>query len=202
MANKKSEYNVIIAVPCSDAEAMRALTAQAIGGAIIGAKGIVSDLVLRRSCDIVSNRTWLVQNALKTEATHILFVDCDMVFPYDLIPTLLAHKKEIVGVEYNKRTFPLEAIGEPLAEKNDTLYEARYAGTGVMLIDLAIFRDPNFGITDEKGGKSPWFNFGRGSEGQLMMGEDVWFCNVARSAGYEIWIDPTVKVTHLGEYAY
>jgi hypothetical protein len=44
----------------SDTDAMRSLTAQAIGGAIIGAKDLVIDMVLRRSCDIVSNRTWLV----------------------------------------------------------------------------------------------------------------------------------------------
>lgn len=190
---KKQIVNVIIGVPCSDAEAMKAMTAQAIGGAIIGAKGLVSDIVMRRSCDIVSNRTFLVNNAIKAGASHILFVDCDMVFPYDIIPKLLAHKKEIVGVEYNKREFPLKGVQKPLGEASETeLYKASHAGTGLLLIDLSIF--PKL--------KGPYFNFGRDSQGALVLGEDVWFCNTARDAGFDTWIDPTIKVGHLGEYTY
>ncbi len=189
---KNKQTNVVIAVPCSDAEAMKALTAQAIGGAIIGAKGLVSDMILRRSCDIVSNRTWLVNQAIKAGASHILFVDCDMVFPHDVIPKLLAHKKQIVGVEYNKREFPLKGVQEPLTEASDTLYKAKHAGTGLLLIDLSIFEKL----------KGPWFNFGRDSQGALVLGEDVWFCNTARDAGVDTWIDSTIKVGHLGEYMY
>jgi hypothetical protein len=190
---KKQNTNVIIGVPCSDAEAMKALTAQAIGGAIIGANGLVSDMILRRSCDIVSNRTFLVNAAIKAGASHILFVDCDMLFPYDVIPKLLAHKKPIVGVQYHKREFPLKGVQEPLGEASETeLYKAKHAGTGLLLIDLSIFEKI----------KGAWFNFGRDSQGALVIGEDVWFCNTARDAGFDTWIDPTIKVGHLGEYTY
>lgn len=197
-----SKAKVIICVPVSDTDAMRALTAQAIGGAIIGAKEYVVDMVLRRSCDIVSNRTWLVQNAIKAGATHILFVDSDMLFPYDIIPKLLAHKKEIIGVEYNKREFPLKKLCEPLeGEDTDKLYKARYTGTGLLLIDLSIFE--KMGAPSEMHPKgNPWFSFGRDSKGALIMGEDVWFCNVARDAGYDIWVDPTLTVKHIGEHIY
>lgn len=200
MANK-DKPKIVIGVPVSDTNAMNALTAQAIGASIIGADGLVIDLILRRSCDIVSNRTWLVNQAIAAGATHLLFVDCDMLFPHDVIPTLLAHKKEIVGVEYNKREFPLKGVYEPLTEKSSALYKAKYTGMGLMLIDLKIFSDPKFGIGVD-GKRSPWFNFGRDSQGALAMGEDVWFSNVARDAGYDTWIDPTVKTLHIGEYAY
>ena len=194
-----AKNKIIIGVPCSDAEAMRAQTAQSIGGAIIGANGLVVDMVLRRSCDIVSNRTWLVNDAIQKGATHILFVDCDMVFPYDVIPRMLAHKKEIVSVEYNKREFPLTGLSEPMGEKNDTLYEAHHTGMGLMLIDLKIFE--KLGIAED-GKRTPWFNFGRDSQGGLVMGEDVWFSNVARDSGYQTWVDPTIKVGHLGEHIF
>ena len=156
-------------------------------------------MILRRSCDIVSNRTWLVNEAIKKEATHILFVDCDMMFPCDVIPMLLAHDKEIVGVEYNKRTFPLEGVFKPMTEKSDTLYEAEYTGMGLMLIKLSIFE--KLGIYDD-GKKMPWFNFGRDSEGALALGEDAWFSRVARDFGYKTWIDPKIKVGHIGEYCF
>lgn len=184
--------NVIIGVPSTDSGNMKARTAHSVGIAIIGAKGVVSDYLLRLSCDIVSSRTWLVNEATTRGATHLLFVDSDMVFDEDVIPRMLAHKKEIIGVEYNKREFPLKGVSEPLTERSTELYKAKHAGTGLMLIDLSIF--PKL--------KGPWFNFGRDSQGALALGEDVWFCNTARDAGFDTWIDPTIKVSHCGEYLY
>lgn len=202
MANKKKNTKVIICVPCSDSAAMKARTAHSIGISVIGATGLVTDFLLRMSCDIVSSRTWLINEAIKRGATHVLFVDTDMVFPEDTIPRLLAHGKRIVGVEYNKREFPLKGVFEPLIERSENeLYKAKYTGMGVMLIDLSIFADPKFGLRED-GRKNAWFNFGRDSQGALVMGEDVWFSNVARDAGYDTWIDPTLKVAHEGAYLY
>lgn len=181
---------------------MNALTAQAIGASIISAEGKVIDFILRQSCDIVSNRTYLVNAAIEAGGTHILFVDCDMLFPHDIINTLLAHKKEIVGCDYNARTFPLKKVSEPFTERSETeLYKAKHNGLGLTLIDLSIFKDPKFGIGVD-GKRSAWFNFGRDSQGSLAMGEDAWFSAVARDAGFDTWIDPIPKIYHLGIYGF
>lgn len=190
---------IIIAMPCTDSICPQ--TAQAIAGAVIGAEGRVMDAVLNISCEIASSRTWLIQQALKAGATHLLFVDSDMVFPYDVIPKLLAHKKHIIGLEYNRRKFPLEGTSQPLTErKENEIYRAKYVGTGVMLIDLSIFEkewtDPNTGK------KAPWFSFGRDSQGALALGEDAWFCYTAQDNGYEVWVDPTIKAGHIGTFIY
>ena len=193
----KEKVRVIIGVPVADVDAMRALTAQSIGGAIIGANGLVIDMILRRSCDIVSNRTFLVKESIKNGATHLLFVDSDMIFPDDTIPRLLAHKKKIVGVRYKKREFPVEWLYKPVGEESEKdIFTVKHVGTGLMLIDLSIFTDK------KKPLGSPWFCFGRDSQGALVMGEDVWFCNTAWEAGYDVFVDPTLKIGHLGEYIY
>lgn len=202
MENK--DIKVVIAVPSSDASGMNVLTAQCISSAIIKAEGLVSDMVVRRSCDIVSNRTWLVNEAIRVGGTHILFVDCDMLFPPDVIKTMLAHEKEIVGVEYPARMFPIKNLCEPLTERNPKeLYKAKFTGMGLMLIDLKIFSDPKFGF-DKDGKQSPWFAMGRDSQGNLAIGEDGWFSFVAADAGYPTWIVPTsqLRIYHLGEYGY
>lgn len=201
-AKAKKNTKVIIAVPTADAGYMKVMTAHAIGCTIIENADIISDYLVRVSCDIVSSRTWLVNEAIKNGGTHILFVDSDMHFMMSALGRLLSHNKEIVAAEYNKRQFPLTPVYKPMSERSETeLYEAEYAGMGLMLIDLSIFKDPNFGIGSD-GKRNAWFSFGRGSQGELVMGEDQWFSNVARDAGYKTYLDPTIKVRHLGEYAF
>lgn len=198
----KTKNKIIIATPVSDSASMKVMTAHAVACTIIEHPALIVDYLVRVSCDVVSSRTWLVNEAIKNGGTHILFVDSDMHFMSDSLPRLLAHNKEIVGVEYNKRQFPLEGVYKPMFERSETeLYEASHTGMGLMLIDLKIFQDPKFGIGVD-GKRNAWFNFGRDSQGALAMGEDAWFSNVARDAGYKTWIDPTIKVRHLGEYAY
>jgi hypothetical protein len=186
------EVKVVIGVPCSD-RVMFPQTAHAIGGVIIASEGTVVDYILRMGCDIVSSRTGIVREALKKGATHLLFVDSDMVFSKDTLTRLLAHDKDIVGVKYNRRRFPLEGTWKSDEESETSLFKAKYCGTGLMLVNLRIF---------EKEWKSPWFNFGRDSEGMLSLGEDAWFCFAANDEGFETWVDPTIKVGHLGEYTY
>ncbi len=187
------DAKIIIGLPVTDANSMKATTAHSIGCMLMNSPGMFIDFLLRTSCDIVSSRTWLVNEAIRKGGTHILFIDYDMDFPEDTVKRLLAHSKEIVGVEYNKRKLPLELVSAPMTERNDKeLYEAKYVGLGLTLIDLSIFSKM----------KDSWFNFGRDSEGALCLGEDVWFCNSARDAGFKTFIDPTIVVKHLGTFPY
>jgi len=206
------ESKIIIAMPCKDIVSAR--TAHAIGCAIIAAEGLVVDFILRQSCEIASARTWLVNEAIKQGGTHLLFWDSDICpvntvqgETFNVIKKLRNHNKPIVGVQYNMRKFPLQPVysshhkewqdKESLTE----LFEAQFAGTGFMLIDLAMFKDPKFGISED-GKRTPWFSFGRDSQGALALGEDAWFCNMARDSGYSTWIDPTIVVKHIGEFMY
>ncbi len=188
----KIKQSVVIGMPVSDSVAIKARTAHAIGCAIIKSGGVVTDFTLKISCDVVANRTALVKYAIESGATHILFVDSDVQFPSDAITKLLAHDKDIVGVEYNKRKFPLEPVFEQ-PDKADTLYKTNVAGTGLMLIRLSIF---------EKMKDAVWFTFGRNSNGETTVGEDVWFCGTAHDHGFEVFVDPTIKVYHLGEFPF
>lgn len=175
---------------------MKAKTAHAIGCLCLSNPNVI-DFLMIQSCDIASSRMWLVKEAKSKGATHLLFVDSDMMFPPDTLEKLLARDKDIIGVEYNKRKFPLQTVTAyfPEGEKSETEpFKVGVAGTGVMLIKLSIFDDPKM--------DKNWFSFGRNADGQNVIGEDGWFCNTARAAGYDVWVDPTIKVGHLGEYMY
>ena len=190
----KEEVKVIIGLPCL--EMMKSKTAHAIGNLIMQDRRII-DFLMIQSCDIASNRMWLVKEAKRLGATHLLFIDSDMLFPPTALETLLSRGKDIIGVEYNKRTFPLQTVTAymPDVEKSETEpFKVGIAGTGFLLIKLSIFDDPNM--------DKNWFSFGRNAEGKNVIGEDGWFCNTARSAGYDIYVDPSIRVLHLGEYGF
>ena len=208
MGNKPK---VIIGMASKDIVSAR--TAHAIGCAIIESKGVVVDFILRQSCEIASARTYLVNEAIKNGGTHILFWDSDIVpvntkvgEEFNVIGKMLAHGKPILGVQYNMRKFPLEPVysshhKEWQDKVSETeLFEAQFAGTGFMLIDLSLFEKEWVDPRTER--KTPWFNFGRDSQGALALGEDAWFCHTARDNGYETWIDPRIKVLHAGEYLF
>lgn len=192
---------------------VRARTAHAIGCAIMASKGLVVDFLLKQSCELASARTWLVQQAIKNGGTHLLFWDSDIVpvntkvgEDFNIIEKLLSHNKPIVGVQYNKRTFPLEPVYKSHHKEwqdkvsETELFEAQFAATGLLLIDLSIFEKE--WVDPQTGRKTPWFSFGRDSQGALTLGEDAWFCNSARDNGFSTFIDPTIKVLHCGEYLY
>src|SRR3990167_10743095 len=209
--NSDKTPKIVIGMPSKDIVSAR--TANALGCEIIAAKGKVINFILRQSCEIASARTFLVNAAITAGGTHLLFWDSDIVpvnkdgeENFSVIDKLLAHKKPIVGVNYNMRKFPLEPTysshHKEWQDKISTtkLFEAQFAATGFLLIDLSIFEkewtDP------QTGGKAPWFAFGRDSQGNLALGEDAWFGHTARDNGFKTYIDPTIKVLHEGSYLY
>lgn len=178
-------------------ETMKAKTAHAIGALMLHSADKIIDFLLIQSCDIASSRMWLAKQAVEKGATHLLFIDSDMLFPSDTLDQLLAREKDIIGVEYHKRKFPLETVTAyfPEGEKSETEpFKVGVAGTGFLLIKTDVFKNPNL--------DKNWFSFGRNAEGKNVIGEDGWFCFEARKAGYDIYVDPIIKVLHLGEFGY
>ncbi len=129
-------------------------------------------------------REELVQKALDTKCTHLLFLDSDMSFDKDAVVKLLKRKKAVVGAHYNKRKLPLESTSDFVNTGKD-LVEAKSLATGFMLIDLSII--PKL--------SKPWFFWGEA-------GEDTWFTKNVQEAGFKVWVDLSLPVKHLGEYAY
>lgn len=150
-------------------------------------------------CYVHDNRERIVKAAKEAGSDYLFFVDTDMYLADNTLKQLLAHKKEIIGVNYNQREFPLRSTVK-FADENDNILEVPdlprelftcYAvGTGCMLIDMKVFEKI----------EPPYFSFD--VYGGEIMGEDVWFCRQAKRAGINVWCDPTINVSHIGVYAY
>lgn len=140
-------------------------------------------------------RERLVKKAIDLNCTHLLFVDSDMVFEKDAVLRLLEADKDIIGADYNRRKLPLENTVKhfnPKQRYDDYLYKVESVGTGFMLIKLSIFD-----FLPE-----PWFFWESNQDGDLVRGEDYWFCRLAREKGFEVWVDLSLEVKHRGDYDY
>ena len=182
---------ILIGVPCS--ETIKSRTAFSL----FYLASSETLLVIQRGCEVAENRNKLAQRALDKGYSHLLFVDSDMAFEPDTLNRMLAHEKDILGLAANHRKLPLESVVKPLNESDlnqplpTELFESQSVGTGVMLIKTEVFKKI----------PKPWFQFTY-ENGKRIEGEDVRFCRLAREQGYSIWVDPTIPVSHLGEYAY
>lgn len=153
-------------------------------------------------CYVHKNRETLVKQAIEYNYTHLLFVDTDMVWEAGSAKKLLDAKKPIIGANYNERRLPLRSTVKVANKKDEIIaydtskfpdkpVRVHSIATGFMLIDLSIMKDV----------PKPWFFFDT-KEGEFNMGEDIWFCEQVKKAGYDIWCEPTIKIGHIGEYRY
>ena len=150
-------------------------------------------------CYVHKNRETLVKQAIEYDFTHLLFVDTDMYWQPGAVKQLLDAKKPIIGANYNERRLPLTPTVKLMDKKGNVIagnipkkpFKAWAVATGFMLIDLSIMKDI----------PKPWFFFDT-KDGEFNMGEDIWFCEQVKKAGYDIWCEPTIEVLHIGDYLY
>ncbi len=154
-----------------------------------------------------SSRCTLVKEALEAGATHLFWLDTDMTFPHDTIVRLLRHNKPIVTVNAPTRRFPIQPTAfkridyqhglhaRLYTEEDSTgLEEVEACGFSVALMQAKIFEKipvPGFLTTYDKG-TGHW------------KGEDVYFCEQARAAGFPILVDHDLSklIGHVGVMEY
>ncbi|HEU0117442.1 MAG TPA: hypothetical protein VFR09_02310 [Alphaproteobacteria bacterium] len=142
---------------------------------------------------IALGRNQCAEAAKLAGATHMLFLDSDMVFPLDTIARLLKHDKDVVGAVYSQRRPPFHPLGMTIEGEHihvtQGLQKMKIIPTGCMMIKLSVF---------DKLPK-PWFT--NGVEDGKILGEDYYFCEQARKAGFDIWCDGDLsrEVGHIGQ---
>jgi hypothetical protein len=154
------------------------------------------------STDIAGARNALVKRALEAGAEWILWLDDDHAFPPDLLTRLLAHEKDFVCSLYLRRAQPFSpvaftGIGEDgLYQSLDLrtvppsgLVKIHAAGAAGALVRSEVYRAIEY----------PWYVHGR--EGKWNASEDIVFCEKAREAGFEIFLDPEARLGHMSPSA-
>ena len=189
---------ILVALTCQRFVFSR--TAFSLIQSVLNIKHYEFDFYLEMGADIASSRNRIVYVARERGASHLLFVDYDMYFGPDTIQRLISHDKDIVGAAYNFRNDPPRSTAVPITQTDvahpltenlpKELFKCHCLGTGLLLIKVSVF--DKF--------KGPWFMFGYNDTGDMLYGEDTYFCQRAiKEGGLDVWADPTLGVKHIGE---
>lgn len=141
------------------------------------------------------SRNYLVEMALNKKATHIWFIDTDMVIPKGTLEALLEMNVPIASALYFEKGIPYW----PCIRKNDNgiwkkTEEIKWnqhmpidgVGMGCCLIRTDIFQKI----------PKPWFKWV--IEEDMSLGEDIYFCNKAKENGFQSFINTNFVVAHHG----
>jgi hypothetical protein len=136
-------------------------------------------------------RNEVVKRFIASDCDRLLFVDSDMVFGPSHMRRILEHDRPIVaglyfiGSQYKCHPTILQptADGERVKEwKRGELVEADSTGCGFLLVKREVFatlRGPS------------WFKW------TDTLGEDVYFCHLARKAGFPVVVDTSIQLGHV-----
>ncbi len=132
----------------------------------------------------------------KPTATHILFMEYDVVPRPNTLKRLLEHDKDIVSGVYpmyqKKRIEWCLSKEEPFKAMQfedlpNNLFKAKACCNGVMLVKTGVFENLE---------KPYWETLSSGDKTSKTLGADLYFFKKVLEAGYDLWIDPKVKCEH------
>lgn len=182
------------------------------------AQGWQTDMMVRTLDSIISRaRNVLASTFHASDATDLLFIDCDVAWDPGVFTRLMSHDVDLVGGVYPSRgdstvpgmqdfvvkTLPGEFILQP-----NGLAEVDGVGTGFMRITrncmnrmVEVHRDRWFYDKTAPNGMKIYslFDFQLDIVGRQMFSEDYVFCRRWRETGGKVWADCELVMHHTGE---
>lgn len=173
--------------------------------------GVEHDWLIQRNESLITRaRMAAVAEFLKTRYRCLLFIDGDIEFePVEVSKLWNLDAPVAVGA------YPMKQVGVPTGAWVDgELVDLRdlegptavdYAGTGFMMVKREVFErlmelHPNWEHETKQG--AGWGFFQDPLEDGIHLSEDYFFCKRAREAGFEITLEPSIRLKHWGMHGY
>ena len=170
-------------------------------------------------CSVVSRaRNLLAKDFLESNCTDLIFIDSDINFEPEDVLRLMAWTSEpkkgiVAGVPRVRGEERVYITLLDYDENNELtmngmgLVRAKRVATAFMMVRRDVFETlveahPEWTYHDKKTDRMlpALFDFKLTEEGY--MGEDFLFCDRTREVGFEVWVDPTIKLGHMGVQEY
>lgn len=166
---------------------------------------------------IPRGRNALVARAMANPlATHIMFVDSDIMFePADVL-ALVQEDVEVIGGGYPKKNLPIDYVINPSVGgfQDEGKIEVMRLGTGFLLIKRHVFSHiaeacPHLKYVDDCGldpSLNPYlyayFDCGLVPGCDVYMSEDWMFCNRWRDLGGKVYLSKRFALGHVGTFLF
>ena len=140
---------------------------------------------------------------------YILWIDSDMVFEPEDLFKLIDHDKDVISGMYKMSDdvnfATVENMDEEFFEqwmhypflnqktidqKEGKLFKADYTGMGFMLVKYGVFEKMKYPYFYPR--KQEWPQYGW----EEFVWDDVEFCLRVKEAGFDVWVDPGVRLGH------
>ena len=158
------------------------------------------DFYFSRGGYIDSQRNSAAGHLLKDlEFTHMFFVDSDMVIPKDALVKLFKQDKDIISGLYFHRNIPHEphlyriennALKSILDYQKGAVVDCDAVGAGCLLIRREVFESLKSSVKLVDGQHQFFVT-------TPTAGEDIFFCELAKKQGFQIFCDTSVKCGHI-----
>ncbi len=162
-------------------------------------------------------RNRLTAAFLKTDCTHLLFIDSDQIFHPAQVARLLSHNVQVVAGFIPKKQEKLQWVCnnyEGTETDANGLRTMRHMGSGFMLIRRDVFelmRDACGEyieyVPDESSDKIEWDFWSVGVKTmengtRSYLSEDWYFCERCRELGIPVYGDTHVAIGHIGDVVF
>ena len=154
-------------------------------------------------------RGLIVAKFLEGDGTHLVFIDSDVAWEAGALVGLVDRGVEFVAGLYPQRRDPLNFCCQWITERReleleDGLIEVKGVPAGFMCLSRAMlekmvahYPDTQF-YCPEAPNDTVHDLFGPARIGKVKFGEDYSFCKRWRDIGGKIWIDPEIRMGHVG----
>ena len=186
---------LLIAIPCYDtmrAEFVQSLTA--LMGRLTR-DNVPYEVKILSGTLVYMARDALARHAVNNGCSHVLWLDCDMVFQESILDdlTISGEKDMVCGLflsRHNPYLLTIFSSMHPSVDRvqkvKDDVFRIAACGFACVLMKAQILRDVMNG------------NSGKCFLPTALMSEDLAFCERATACGYTIWCEPTARVGHVG----
>ncbi|HWN95012.1 MAG TPA: FkbM family methyltransferase [Methylomirabilota bacterium] len=173
-----------------------------------------------RGDGVARSRNALTAEFLRSDCTHLLMMDCDLIFSPGHVARMVAHDVPVVGGAYpKKQQGPLEWVintlpGQPTKPAAGGLLPVRYVGTGFICVRRDVFEQmrehypESRYIADygERGEECDFWPMGvyrptPGDPGRYLS-EDWYFCQRWLDMGGTVYLDTGTILKHVGQAIY
>ena len=212
----------MIALPCHGGIVNEKTTMSLFNlGKLLVRSGIPHGLLTQANSSLITHGRSKCANFFinNTDHEYLFFLDSDIGFNPEDVLKLLSHNEPIVSGTYPMKTIPIRYCVDVLQpeERKGDLLKVGGNGMGFVMIHRNVFtdiakkfpylkytpatKDSNYPPTEAEVHNS-YHYFHEEKVGDAFKSEDQSFFHRARMLGYDVWLDTTIRLAHVGSHVF